>query len=48
MIRYEFERGNDKIKIKKVKNYYTVMLSIITGKGLHSKGNRSVLKPTVI
>ena len=48
MIRYEFDSGNEKIKTKKIKNYYTAMLTVITGKGLHSKGNRSILKPAVI
>lgn len=48
MVRDEYSKRSDKVKTKKVKGRLSVCLTAVTGKGLHSKGNRSVLKPTVI
>lgn len=48
MIIDEYDRGNEKIRVKKIKGRQTVCLTVMTGKGLHSQGNRSILKPTVL
>lgn len=47
MIRSEFHNGSDKIRPKRVKGQASACLTVMTGKGIHSKGNRSILKPTV-
>lgn len=47
MIVDEFGQGNEKIRLKKIKGRQTACLVVMTGKGLHSQGNKSILKPTV-
>ena len=47
MIVDEFDRGNDKIRLWRVKGKQTACLTVMTGKGLHSQGNKSILKPTI-
>ena len=40
--------GNEKIRTKMAGGRRTACLTVMTGKGLHSKGRKSVLKPAVI
>lgn len=47
MLREEYGR-NEKVRVKKVKGRLAALLTVMTGKGIHSKQNRSVLKPAVI
>jgi hypothetical protein len=39
--------GNERIKTRKVQGRQVAVLTIQTGKGLHSKGGVSILKPIV-
>jgi len=39
--------GNEQIRIQKIKDRSTACLIVMTGKGLHSRGNTGILKPKV-
>lgn len=39
--------GSEKVKTKQVGGRRTACLMILTGKGTHSRGRRSVLKPAI-
>ena len=39
--------GNEKVKVRNNGGKRIVCLTVMTGKGIHSKGRKSILKPAV-
>ena len=48
MIIEQANMGNEKIKSRVNAGRRMACLTVMTGKGLHSKGRKSVLKPAVV
>lgn len=48
MIRLEFKKGNSRLETTKSGSNVYCVVKALTGKGLHSKYNKSVLKPALL
>lgn len=47
MIRDQTNLSNEKVRVRVTGGRRTVCVTVMTGKGIHSRGRKSILKPTV-